>query len=79
METIREIQVVKEGQIRVHLPKQFWGRRVEVIIISDPEHKSVPMHKRSLRGCLHEYANPALITRENKAWQDAVSKKYGDH
>lgn len=79
MEAIREIQVVKEGQIRVHLPEQFWGRRVEVIIIPDPQHKSASLQKRSLRGCLHDYANPALITHENKAWQNAVSEKYGDH
>jgi len=79
MEAIREIQVVEEGQIRVHLPEQFWGQRVEVIVISDPQHQSVPLKKRSLRGCLHQYANPALITRENEAWQDAVSEKYADH
>jgi len=79
MEAIREIQVVKEGKIKVHLPQRFWGRQVEIIVISDPQPKAFPLGKKSLRGCLHAYANPALIAREKEAWEDAVSEKYGHH
>lgn len=33
MEAIRTIQVVKEGEVHVRLPRQFWGQKVEIIIL----------------------------------------------
>lgn len=78
MEAIRKIQTVKEGHIDVHLPRQFWGQQVEIIVLSAPQLEDRGTPKKSLRGCLHQYANPALIAREQEAWQDAVREKY-DH
>jgi thiamine pyrophosphate-dependent acetolactate synthase large subunit-like protein len=79
MEAIREIHTVKQGKVHVHLPMQFWGQQVEVIVlpVSHQEQPSSP--KKSLRGCLHQYANPALIAHEHEAWQEVVSEKYGSH
>lgn len=31
----------------------------------------------ALRGCLHEYANPALWEKEGDAWGMAVEEQYG--
>jgi hypothetical protein len=79
MQAIRKIQTVENGELRVQLPPQFWGQQVEIIVLSTPqqEQEGHP-RKPSLRGCLHHYANPSLISREHKAWQDAVSDKYSD-
>ena len=33
----------------------------------------------SLFGSLHQYANPALREKEDKAWEMAVEEKYGLH
>ena len=77
MEAIRKIQTVEEGQVNVQLPRQFWGQRVEIIILSSPQQEDHDVPKKSLRGCLHQYANPTFIAREHEAWQDAVSEKHG--
>ena len=78
MEAIRTIQPVKEGHINVNLPKQFWGQQVEVIVLVTPTQEAHISPKKSLRGCLHQYANPAFMEHEHEAWQDAVQEKY-DH
>ncbi|MBW2370373.1 MAG: hypothetical protein JRH15_21085 [Deltaproteobacteria bacterium] len=78
MEAIREIQTVKEGHVHVRLPRQFWGQQVEIIVLSASQQEPRVSQKKSLRGCLHHYANPALAAREEDAWQDAVSEKH-DH
>lgn len=77
MEAIREIQTVKNGEVHLHLPKQFWGQQVEIIILALPQlDTTAPIGKKSLRGALKHYANPELIAKEQDAWQDAVSEKY---
>ena len=80
MEAIRKIQTVQNGQIFLHLPKQFWGQEVEIIVLASPstETQSV-MGKKSLRGCLKRYANPGLIDTEQGAWQEIVGEKYERH
>ena len=47
-----------------------------IITVTDEFLESAP-RKKSLRGVLSEYANPALIAREDGAWQRAVTEKYG--
>ena len=79
MEAIRTIQTVVEGHINVNLPKQFWGQQVEVIVLATSAQEARISPEKSLRGCLHRYANPAFIDREHKAWQDAVKEKYGNY
>ena len=51
MEAIRKIETVKDGQVHLQLPKQFWGQEVEIIVLSAPQQVST-MRKKSLRGCL---------------------------
>jgi hypothetical protein len=74
MQAIREIRHVESGRIMLDLPKTFWGQQVEVIILVLQE--ETPPQKKSLRGCLQRYANPALIQQEQDAWQEAVREQY---
>ncbi len=76
LQAIREVYTVEQEEIRVHLPPAFWGQEVEIIVLPMPIQRT-PLHqKKSLRGCLQQYANPALITHEQEAWQDAMIEKH---
>jgi hypothetical protein len=77
MEMIRKIQTVENGQVQVELPMRFWGQQVEIIIFQVPQQEQPLVQKKSLLGCLHQYANPALIPYEHEAWQNALGEKYG--
>ncbi len=64
MEMIKKTQIVKKGQIHVTLPEYFWDKKVEIIVFP-VEKKAVYNKKRkSLQGCLQQYANPDLIAHE---------------
>jgi hypothetical protein len=78
MEAIRNIQTVKNGEVHLQLPQQFWGREVEIIVLPAPLLPTAPspIHKRSLRGSLKPYANPELIAQEQEAWQTAAGEKH---
>ena len=77
MEAIRSIQVVADGVIHLQLPKQFWGQEVEIIVLPAPKHMmQTSTRKKSLRGSLKRYANPALMAQERDAWQAALGEKY---
>lgn len=36
MEAIRNIQTVKNGEVHLQLPQQFWGQEVEIIVLPAP-------------------------------------------
>ncbi len=74
MEAIREIQMVKNGEVHLQLPKQFWGQEVEVIVLAMQQPAMPPVGKKSLRGSLKRYANPALMDKEQSAWLDSVGE-----
>lgn len=74
MEAIRNIQTVKNGEVHLQLPKQFWGQEVEVIVLAMQQPATLPPHKKSLRGALKQYANPALMDKEQSAWLDSVGE-----
>lgn len=77
MEAIRSIQTVADGVIHLQLPKQFWGQEVEIIVLPAPKQVLQPStRKKSLRGSLKHYANPALRTQEQDVWQAILSEKY---
>ena len=77
MEAIRHIQTVKNGQVHLQLPKQFWELEVEIIVLPVSQYiKQSATPKKSLRGCLKCYAKPELIAQEQDAWQTAVGEKY---
>lgn len=74
MEAIREIQTVKDGEVHLQLPKQFWGQDVEIIVLAINQSSTSPEAKKSLRGALKGYANPALQEKEQSAWFDATEE-----
>jgi len=76
MEVIRKIQKVRDGVINLRLPRRFWGHQIEIIVLTIPQKETQVKRKKSLRGCLHNYANPALVALEKNAWQDSVGEKY---
>lgn len=77
MEAIRKIQTVENGEIYLQLPKQFWGQEVEIIVLTSVQQTTQPItHKKSLRGCLRNYANPSLIPQEGKAWETVMEEKH---
>ena len=77
MEAIRSIQTVANGAIYLQLPKQFWGQEVEVIVLPAPTSMmATNVRKKSLRGSLKHYANPALIDQEQEAWQVSLGEKH---
>jgi hypothetical protein len=76
LQAIREIYMVEQGEIRVHLPTSFWGQQVEVIVLPIPGQEHPARQKKSLRGCLQQYANPELMAKEQEAWQEAMMEKH---
>ncbi len=76
LQAIREIYTVERDEIRVHLPATFRGQQVEIIVRPVPAQNAPVRQKKSLLGCLHRYANPALIEQEQKAWQEAATDRH---
>ncbi|TRX03249.1 hypothetical protein [Candidatus Methylobacter oryzae] len=74
MEAIRSIQIVKNGEVHLQLPTQFWGQEVEIIVLAIQQSATPPVGKKSLRGALKRYANPALMEKEQAAWLDSVGE-----
>lgn len=74
---MRSIQTVVNGEIHLQLPEEFWGQEVEIIVLpSIKQVTRVASRKKSLRGSLRHYANPALIEREQEAWQLSAGDKH---
>ena len=80
MEAIRKIQTVENGEIHLQLPEQFWNQEVEIIVLSTSQESSQQVTpKKSLRGCLKQYAKPELISQEQHVWQAVASEKHEPH
>ncbi len=77
MEAVRAVQTVQDGQVCLRLPEQFWGQQVEIIVLAVPTEPYRPQEKKSLRGCLRHYADPALAAPEQEVWHKAVEEKHG--
>ena len=77
MEAIRTIQTVENGQVCLDLPEQFWGQEVEIIVLHvQPDTSERASTRKSLRGCLKQYAQPDLIAQEPDAWPVTASEKH---
>ena len=53
------------------------NQRVIITIMDDFIEPIKPVESKSLRGVLSQYANPALIEKEEGAWERAVVERYG--
>jgi hypothetical protein len=72
MKALRTLKQVQNGQVHLHLPKQFRGQQVEIIVLSGAQQEGREEAGASLRGCLRQYANPSLAAQEEGAWGTAV-------
>jgi len=79
MEVVRKIVSADMLKPIIDLPWNSKDIQVEVIVI--PQIRERPRQQKvsvkSLKGCLKEYANPALWEKEEHAWADNIMEKYG--
>ncbi len=76
MNAIHTVQTAHNGLINIQLPEKYWGKEVEIIVLP-VQHKNTTQ-KKSLRGCLSQYANPTLTDSENNAWLTVMEEKHGN-
>ena len=79
MEAIRTIIDAERLATIIDLPESMRHGEVEVIVLPQTEEKEKNDDRsalRSLKGCLHEYANPDLWEQEEGAWERAAVEKY---
>ena len=53
-------------------------QRVAITIMDEFVEPTEGVHKKSLRGILSEYADPALVEKEKGAWERAAAEKHGN-
>ncbi len=79
MEAIRTIIDAERLVTVIDLPESMRNREVEVIVLlrADEKKEHDDRHAlRSLKGCLHEFADPALQALEEGAWERAAVEKH---
>jgi hypothetical protein len=77
MLAVRKIVPANVLATLIDLPWKSKDQQVEIIVMPVGEKTSDNSPAKSLKGSLKEYANPALVKKERKAWQDNVAEKYG--
>jgi hypothetical protein len=60
------------------LPAGLRNRNVEVIILPADIGTGEKPRRKSAKGCLKKYADPALVSLEKGAWAKAAEGKYAD-
>lgn len=60
MEAVRHIQTVTNGELHLQLPEAFWGKEVEVIILTTAQ-EATSTPRNSLRGSLKHHAQPERL------------------
>ena len=79
MDAIRKIVNADTLAPIIDLPWKSKDLQVEVIVMplnEETAHRTTSIGKK-LKGCLKEYANPALLEREQYAWENNITEKYG--
>ncbi|MDR3367248.1 MAG: hypothetical protein LBO71_09840 [Prevotellaceae bacterium] len=79
---VRTIMHAQQLSSVMQLPLQMQNGKVEVIVLPVVEAKEALEAFRatgSMKGCLRQYANPALAEQEKNAWAINVKEKYGNH
>jgi hypothetical protein len=74
---VREIVRPENTRMTIDIPENYVGRRVEYIVFPlENDEMSSHKRKRSLKGALHAYADPAKRELEERAWSEHLKKKY---
>jgi len=74
MEAVRTIVNADVLAPFIDLPWQSNNMKVEVFVMPFKEKRTV--RGKSMKGCLKEYANPALWDEEGSAWENHIAEKY---
>jgi hypothetical protein len=69
MEAIRKIQTVVNGEIHLQLPEPFWGKEVEIIVLSSKAAESTlgPQERLRMGTALANLGRRAGLTDEDIA------------
>ena len=80
MEAVRKIVSADLLTPIINLPWRSKNLQVEVIVIPllEGTTRTTEVSVKSLEGCLHSYANPALWEKEQHAWKNNIIEKYGN-
>lgn len=79
MEAIRALVDAERLATVIDLPESMRNHEVEVIVLLQTNEKKNNGDRtdlRSLKGCLREFANPALRELEEGAWKHAAAEKH---
>lgn len=79
MEAIRTIIDAERLATIIDLPDSMRHRQVEVIVLpqtNEKETENPNFERKSMMGCLSEYADPTLWEQEEGAWERAAVEKY---
>ncbi|MDR0446183.1 MAG: hypothetical protein LBH17_04005 [Oscillospiraceae bacterium] len=76
MEAIRKIVDARRLTPIVELPEHMLDSRVELIVMTLPEHETPRDERGSMKGALRKYANPELATMEKAVWESAAVEKH---
>lgn len=79
MEAIRTVIDSERLATIIDLPDSLRHREVEIIVLPQKEENETGDDRsalRSLKGCLHEYADPSKWEEEEGAWERAAAEKY---
>jgi len=63
----------------INLPKTLHDCEVEIIIMAksvDVKERLLDPERKSMMGCLSQYADSSLIEQEKDAWEQAATEKY---
>jgi hypothetical protein len=84
MQAIRQIVDAERLSSFMDIPEDMRHVKVELIVLPVSQEKPAGMNPKvnyealeKAYGSLHDYANPALISKEKNAWQRAVMEKAG--
>lgn len=78
MEAIRKVVRADQLASIIDLPWKRGDMRVEVIVLPLDEAVPAPsVGHKSLKGSLKKYADPALLDKEQDAWEAQAAAKHG--
>lgn len=69
MEFVRKVVNGMDLKDVVDIPDSFMNKKVEILVFSIEEQAKKRKKKKSLSGCLFQYANPDLMKKEENALQ----------
>ena len=70
------IEIPPNRRLVLDLPLELPVGRARVELIVTPEKKAPVADKKSVFGCLHQFADPTKIPDEKEAWARAILEKY---